>query len=150
VPPARPFTLPLLSLLAACASGPTPLYQGAERPREQVALIERVPVSKARLYAIDRSRAHGDAFLVMPGPHTVWINFQVIRMAGDTTYTIWAYCQMEFEAMAGATYRVESFATQERQKGADVKTQMGARITDAKGAMVAYASQCTGKPPRFD
>ena len=43
----------------ACASGPSQLYEGPERPREQVALITRAPGGKARVYAINQTRVSG-------------------------------------------------------------------------------------------
>ena len=132
-----------------CASGPTQMYEGSARPRGEVALIARAAGSKARVYAIDGEWTSGDGWTLLPGPHEVWVNFQVIRYAGDTTYTIWTYCRIDFEAAAGVGYAVESFATEERLKGADVKTVMGARIRDAGGNSMAYPQLCSGNRPKL-
>ncbi|HKA13809.1 MAG TPA: hypothetical protein VKH41_02225 [Myxococcota bacterium] len=125
------------------------MYQGPARPRGEVALIAKAPGGKARVYAIDGNWAGGDGWTVLPGPHEVWVNFQVIRYAGDTTYTIWTYCRIDFEASAGTGYVVESFATQEHLKGADVKTVMGARIRDAEGKSLTYPQSCSGNRPKL-
>ncbi len=146
----RAAALLLAAAAFACASGPSQLYEGPALPRVQVALIARAPNGKARVFAVDRARVGGDSWLVAPGPHSVWVSFQVIRHGGDMTYTVYTYCQLEFEASAGGTYLVESFATQELARGADVKTALGARIADAKGALVAYPRTCSGDRPKLD
>jgi len=133
----------------ACTSGPSQLYEGPARPREEIALVTKAPGGKARVYAIDRERVSGDSFWVLPGPHSVWVNFQVTRHGGDLTYTIWAYCQMDFEATAGAAYVVHSIATQEGMRGFAVKTQLGAKILTAEGRAVASAQTCSGERPRL-
>jgi hypothetical protein len=135
----------------ACASGPTQLYEGPARPREEVASIIRVAGSKAHVWAIDQQRTFsGEVWWVLPGAHTVWVDFQVTRFAGDMTYTIWAYCRIDFEAKGGGTYTVAAFDPQEQMKGPDVKTKLGAGITDASGKIVGAAGGCVGKRPSLD
>ena len=143
------YSILLAITAAACASGPSQLYEGPALPREQVALITRAPGGKARVHAIDSTRVSGDSFWVLPGDHSVWVNFQVIRHGGDTTYTIWTYCRIDLEATAGDTYVVHSIATQEQMRGAAVKTQLGAKIVDARGKVVGTAQTCSGTRPKL-
>ena len=148
MPPSR--TALLAAAALACASGPAQLYDGPARPRDQVALIRQMPLSKARVFAIDRARTDGTEWWVTPGPHPIWVNFQVIRHAGDTIYTIYTYCLMSVDASAGETYRIESFATQQPAQGGDVKTTLGVRVLDTHGAQVGIPATCTGNRPQLD
>jgi hypothetical protein len=147
----RAIALIPIAAWVACASGPSQLYEGPARPREEVASITRVVGGKTHVWGIDQERTGGgDVWWVLPGAHAVWVDFQVTRFGGDVTYTIWAYCRMDFEAEAGGAYAVESFDTQEQMKGADVKTTLGAKITDASGKIVGRAGSCVGKRPKLD
>jgi hypothetical protein len=138
--------LPIAAILG-CASGSSQLYDGPAQPREAVASIGRTPGTK--VFAIDRARTSGDSWSVLPGPHAVWVDFQVTRFGGDVTYTVWAYCRIDFEAVAGGAYVVDTFDTQEQMKGADMKTKLGARIADATGSLVGVAANCSGKRPKL-
>ena len=136
------------TVVTGCASGPSQLYEGPARSRGEIALIAQARGSKARVFAVDSARTTGDSW-ILPGPHVVWISFQVVRHGGDLTYTVWTYCQMAFEASAGGTYLVESFASQELAKGSSVKTALGARIKDARGSVVAFPRACSGDRPKL-
>jgi hypothetical protein len=138
----------LLGMAAlACASGPRQLYDGPARPDGEVAAIAETPGTRARVYAIDEQRAPGESWTILPGPHVVWVDFEMVGHGGGT-HTTWSYCRIDFVAAAGGVYRVESFAMPQSEPVARADA-VGAAIVDAHGAVIGLAQTCSLERPRF-
>lgn len=119
---------PLALVAAGCATSGigadqrgARLYDGAERPREEVALIRRADNWKLRVSvkSIDGRAISGDAWEVLPGLHAVELALSGHHgeSTGGGTYrwAIGATCAGRLEAVAGGDYRIEARFEWERE-----------------------------------
>ena len=97
------------ALASACGKPKTLiLYEGPRQLREEVAMlhITHGGVVVTRIDAIGKKHfaLHGDSAELLPGRHTVEVNYASRKGTSNVPVMV------EFEAVAGATYRIEAEA----------------------------------------
>lgn len=122
------------------------MYAGAEQPATEVAVIESVDGTRAKVFAIDRHRATGYSWSVLPGEHTVWVRIQMGAGDSGVMAKFWSYCRLRFDAKAGVTYTVRSESRKSR--GGWVGT-LEAAIYSPEGKRLDHLDGCTGEAPRM-
>ncbi len=99
----------VVTLASACGKPKTLiLYEGPRQLREQVAMlhITHGGVVVTRIDSIGKKHfaLHGDSIELLPGKHNVEVNYSSRKGNSNAPVLI------EFEAVAGATYRIEAEA----------------------------------------
>ncbi len=135
--------------ITACASGPTPMYEGPARAPQEYALIEEAESRKAAVIGIGDEFVSGDSWLVEPGNQTLWIRVEARGARFRLRYKLAGYCMLEFPAAAGFAYTVSPVITV-AETAASIRVGLGVIIHDGEQNAVAGHTDCTGNQPELE
>lgn len=135
----------LVALLLGCARGPVALYDGPERPPEEVAQLSAS--TKARVHAIDGERVLGGPWMLLPGRHDVWLKVPLQAQETNMHYQIRAFCRVALEAVAGESYTARVRTHKVRDSGLRSRTQIEVGIADRSDTLRALATGCSPNRP---
>jgi hypothetical protein len=97
---AAPIVLSLI--LLGYTTTPQQAYQGAERPRDEVAVLS--DSTEAAVWAIDGARVSGDSWAILPGTHEVILRINFYPQVSNVHWNLRTYCRVTLEATAGSEY----------------------------------------------
>lgn len=136
-------------VLAACASGPSQLYPGLPLERHQVALLQLEKPTGANVLAVDEERVSGNSWYVAPGQHMIWVRARASGRQFYLRFNVVGYCLMRFEAAPGGTYTLAPDISKTVTAGA-IQVDVGVRLFDQTGTVVAETAPCLGGRPSLD
>ena len=135
----------LAVLLAIGCLGPQQRYSGPERPRAETALL--TATSDALVVAIDGASASGGSWAVLPGHHRVWLRVRIFTQSPNMNWTVWSYCQVDFDALASESYETRVRTRKEVASGLSDRVQMEVGISDAGGTLRGVPNYCQAERP---
>lgn len=141
-------SLLVVALAVGCTSPPLQLYPGPPRPATEVAQLDAVNRSIARLFSVDGDRVRrAGSVLLEPGSHEVVAFVQVHHQENMSLFTITQYCYILVHFEAGSRYELYGVYDQVRADAVRTQLEVGAKIIDTTTGTEYHPSTCQGRMP---
>ena len=131
----------------ACVGTPTQTYPGPPLPPEKVVVLRET--SEGAILAIDGVEAWGSSWSVMPGPHELLVRFQIFTTAPNMNWTVWSYCWIALQTVAGERYVTVVRMRKEIAPRISEELNMEIGIADGDGILRGVPHSCVPKKPKL-